>query len=71
MDAELDKSRPVGNLSKYLDEVASLLMNLPNVETSFRVVVDIAIPDGVPEEIRQIVLDNCRDLKISNAHFEP
>ena len=72
MDAELDNVRYAGSLKKYVDEVVSLLKDLPSAETSMRVVINISIPEGVPDEIKDIVIANCRDLKISedNFHFD-
>lgn len=72
MDVELDSVRYTANLKRYIDEVASCLMNLPNAKTSIRVAVNISVPDGVPADIQEIVEANCRDLKISadNFHFE-
>ncbi len=69
MDVELDIVRYARELKNYIDEIASYLMNLPNVETSIRVAIDISIPEGVPVELEEIVTENCHVLRIGAEHF--
>lgn len=70
MDVELDKEKYVRNVKNYIDEVASLMMNLPNAETSIRLVVEIYVPQGISEQTKDIVIDNCRILKIETKNFK-
>ena len=70
MDAELDTSRLSKNFNACIEEVASYLMSLPNAEVSIRLAVDISVPEGIPEESKELVSANCRILKVENFHFE-
>ena len=72
MDVELDKMRYAQEIKKYMDEIASFLMSLPNAKTSIHLSINISIPEGVPPEIKETVESNCNDLKIKpeNFHFE-
>lgn len=70
MDVELDNARPDKSFKDCIDEVASRLMNLPSIDTSIRLVINISVPDGVPKDIKEDIEANCRDLKIENYHFE-
>lgn len=47
-------------------------MNLPDVETSIHVAINIFIPEGVPQDVKEIVEENCFALGIrpENFHFE-
>ena len=72
MDVELDNVRYSKELKKYIDEIASYLMNLPGAETSIHVAINISIPEGIPQDLKEIVTANCLDLRIGaeNFHFE-
>ena len=72
MDVKLDNLRYSRELKNYVDEIASLLMNLPNVETSIHVAINISIPEGVPPELKDTVTANCFAFGIDaeNFHFE-
>ena len=71
MDVKLDNVRYSKELKKYVDEIALPLMNLPDVETSIHVAINIFIPEGVPQDVK-IVEENCFALGIrpENFHFE-
>ena len=44
-------------------------MNLPNAETSIRVIIDISVPEGVPQDLKETVEKNCADFGIDAEHF--
>lgn len=69
MDVVLDNVRYARELNKYVDEVASHLMDLPGAETIIRVDIKISVPDGIPQDKREIITANCLDLKIGEEHF--
>ena len=69
MDAELNTVRYSKELKKYIDEIAYHLIDLPNAKTSIRVTIDISVPDGVPQYLKEIVEGNCADLGIDAEHF--
>jgi len=71
MDVKLDNVRYSKELKKYVDEIALPLMNLPDVETSIHVAINIFIPEGVPQDVK-IVEENYFALEIrpENFHFE-
>ena len=70
MDVELDKTRLNKSFNACVEEVASYLMHLPNVAVSIRLAVNISAPEGIPEEIKEIVLANCNTLKLEDFYFE-
>lgn len=69
MDVELDNIRYSKDLKKYIDEIASHLMNLPNAKTSIHVAVNISVPEGVPQNLKDIVTANCLDLRVGAENF--
>lgn len=69
MDAKLDNERYSREIKNYVDEIASHLMNLPNAETSIRITVDISVPEGVPQNLEELVEKICADFGIDAEHF--
>ena len=70
MDVPLDSVRINKDVSTYVNEVLSHLMNLPNADVQIRLDVDIHVPDGTPSHVVTTVSENCRTLKIDNFRFE-
>ena len=70
MDVELDKTRLNKSFNTYIDEIASYLMHLPNISVSIRLAVNISAPEGIPEDLKEIISENCRTLKVKNFYFE-
>ena len=70
MDVPLDSVRINKDVSTYMDEILSHLMNLPGARVDIRLDVDIEVPDGTPSNVVTTVSENCRTLKIDNFHFE-
>ena len=69
MDVELDNDRCKKNFNDCIEEIASPLMNLPDVKTSIRLVLEISVPEGIPSETQEQVTANCRDMRIGMEHF--
>lgn len=70
MDVPLDSVRINKDVSTYVSEILSHLMNLPGAQVEIRLDVDIEVPDGTPSHVVTTVSENCRTLKIDNFHFE-
>lgn len=70
MDVELDKTRLNKSFNACIDEVASYLMHLPNVSVSIRLAIDISAPEGIPEDLKEVISENCHTLKVRNFYFE-
>ena len=70
MDVSLDSVRINKDVSTYMNEILSHLMNLPGAWAEIRLDVDIEVPDGAPSNVVTTVSENCRTLKIDNFHFE-
>lgn len=66
MDVEPDKTRLNKSFNTYIDELASYLMNLPNSSVSIRLAIDISAPEGIPEDLKGVVSENCHTLKVRN-----
>lgn len=72
MDVELDKVRYAREIKIFMEEIISHMMNLPDAETSIHLSIKIAIPEGVSDDVKDLVEANCSYLKIGkeNFHFE-
>ena len=70
MDVELDKNRLNKSFNTYIDEIASYLMNLPNISVSIRLAVSVSSSEGIPEDLKEVITENCRTLKVKNFYFE-
>ena len=70
MDVELDKTRLNKSFNTYIDEITSYLMHLPNISVSIRLAVNISAPEGIPEDLKEVISENCRTLKVKNFYFE-
>lgn len=70
MDVPLDSVRINKEISTYVSEVLSHLMNLPGAQVDIRLDVDIHVPDGTPGNVVTTVSENCRTLKIDSFRFE-
>ena len=66
----MDSVRINKDVSTYVSEILSHLMNLPGAQVEIRLDVDIEVPDGTPSHVVTTVSENCRTLKIDNFHFE-
>lgn len=66
----MDKTRLNKSFADCIDEVVFHLMNLPNAAVSIRLAGNISAPEGIPDDRKDLVSDNCRDLKIRDFYFE-
>ena len=70
MDVPLDSVRINKDVSTYVSERLSHLINLPGAQVEIRLDIDIEVPDGTPSHVVTTVSENCRTLTIDNFHFE-
>jgi predicted AAA+ superfamily ATPase len=66
----LDADRPSRDMGRIADEVLGHLSTLPKAKLSITVEIIADIPDGVPEDIQRIVLENGSALKFKSQEFE-
>jgi hypothetical protein len=66
----LDADRPSRDMGKVAEEVLAHLSTLPKAKLSITVEIVADIPDGVPEDIQRIVLENGSALKFKSQGFE-
>jgi predicted AAA+ superfamily ATPase len=67
----LNPDRPSRDMGRVAEEVLAHLSTLPRAKLRITVEIDAEIPDGVPEEIQRIVLENGTALKFKSQDFEP
>lgn len=70
MVAELDKTRLTKSFNECIDELASHLINLPNVTATISLIVDVNAPEGISEDTKEIISENCKILKVKEFNFE-
>ena len=70
MDAELNRDNCTRYVKRYVDEIASQLMDLPDAKISIHVAIKISAPEGIPAGKEELVTDICRELKVENFQFE-
>ena len=66
----LDADRPSRDMGKVAEEVIAHLSALPKAELSITVEILADVPDGVPEDVQRIVLENGTALKFKSQAFE-
>jgi hypothetical protein len=66
----LDPDRPSRDMGRIAEEVLAHLATLPRAKLSITVEIAANIPDGVPEDIQRIVLENGAALKFRSHGFE-
>jgi Swt1-like HEPN/Protein of unknown function (DUF499) len=66
----LDADRPSRDMGRVAEEVLAHLSTLPRTKLSITVEIVADIPDGVPEDIQRIVLENGNALKFKSQGFE-
>lgn len=70
MDVELDKARTVKHFKDCIDEVVDYLVNLPDASVSIHLSVEVSAPKGIPKDLKKVVSENCRSIKVESFHFE-
>lgn len=66
----LDADRPSRDMGKVAEEVIAHLSALPKAKLSITVEIVADVPDGVPEDIQRIVLENGSALKFKSQGFD-
>jgi hypothetical protein len=66
----LDADRPSRDMGKVAEEVIAHLSALPKAKLSITVEIVADVPDGVPEDVQRIVLENGSALKFKSQGFE-
>jgi uncharacterized protein len=66
----LDPDRPSRDMGRVAEEVLAHLSTLPRAKLRITVEIDAEVPDGVPEDIQRIVLENGTALKFAAQSFE-
>jgi hypothetical protein len=66
----LDADRPSRDMGKVAEEVIAHLSALPKAKLSITVEILADVPDGVPEDVQRIVLENGTALKFKSQAFE-
>jgi hypothetical protein len=66
----LDADRPSRNMGRTAEEVLAHLSTLPKAKLSITVDIVTDVPDGVPEDVQRIVLENSSALKFRSQGFE-
>jgi len=66
----LDADRQSRDMGKIAEEVLAHLLTLPKAKLSITVEIVADVPDGVPEDVQRIVLENGSALKFRSQGFE-
>jgi predicted AAA+ superfamily ATPase len=66
----LDPDRPSRDMGRVAEEVLAHLSTLSHAKLKITVEIEAEIPEGVPEEIQRIVLENGNTLKFRSQGFE-
>jgi hypothetical protein len=57
-------------MGKIAEEVLAHLLTLPKAKLSISVEIVADVPDGVPEDVQRVVLENGSALKFRSQGFE-
>jgi hypothetical protein len=66
----LDVDRPSRDMGRIAEEVLAHLTTLPKAKLSITVEIVADVPNGVPEDVQRIVLENGNALKFKSQGFE-
>ena len=67
---KLDAARPGRDASQIADEVISHLSGLLGANVEVRLEIQAYVPEGVPDNIVRIVIENGQPLKFKDHGFE-
>ncbi|MFP4384574.1 MAG: DUF499 domain-containing protein [Spirochaetia bacterium] len=67
---QLDPLMPNKEIGKLSEEVIQHLSGLVGSEVVLKLDIDISVEEGIPEDIRKIVMENCNTLKIDHGFEE-
>ena len=66
----LDPDRTSRDAGRIAEEVLQHLTTLPGAKVEVTLEIHAELPDGVPDDVRRIVDENCRTLKFKDQDFE-
>ena len=66
----LDPTRVSRRVGDIVQEVIQHLTTLPGANATITLEIEVEMPDGVPEQVRSMVWENCQTLKFSSQGFE-
>ena len=69
LSAPTDNTRMVRDINKLLSEVVNHVAELEGAEKNISIEVNIDVPEGIPQDVIEIVEANCGTLHL-NPHFE-
>ena len=67
---EIDPDRSNREMGQVVDEVLQHLTTLPGGKVRVTVEIDARMPEGVPDNVRRDIEENCRTLKFKSHGFE-
>jgi len=67
---DLNALQPTGDVSKVAQEVIKHLMALNGANVRITLEVQADVPDGVPDDVKRTVSENCKTLKFTNFDFD-
>ncbi len=69
MNADLDDTRIIKDVNKYVEEIIQPLQDLAGVKIELKLIVEVNAPDGIPSDTMRTVGENCSTLKIKDFEF--
>jgi hypothetical protein len=67
---QLDPFMPNREIGKLSEEIIQHLSGLVGSEVVLKLDIDISVEDGIPEDVRKIVNENCTTLKVEHGFEE-
>jgi len=67
---KLDATRLGRDAGRIAEEVIGHLAGLQGAKANITLDIEVAAPDGVPENVVRTVTENCKTLKFDNQGFE-
>jgi len=68
--AEVNPERAARDMGKIAEEVLQHLITLPGSKVRVSVEIHADAPEGVPDDIQRVVIENCDTLKFTQKDFE-
>ena len=67
---EIDPDRSNRDMGQVVDEVLQHLTTLPGGKVTVTVEIQARMPEGVPDDVRRVIDENCRTLDFESHGFE-
>ncbi len=67
---QLDPLMPNREIGKLSEEIIQHLSGLVGSEVVLKLDIDISVEEGIPEDVRKIVMENCNTLKVEHGFEE-